>query len=730
VLLKSQSNIKNYGILAVVPVYLTIVGFIYLKNILALYLYTPDPVYAYLMNGVNLASGHIEVGHADHPGTPVQCLEAIIIFIKHALTGNQIIYKDVLSNPESYLHAICITFVLLLSLVTFLTGKYVLKHTGSIGEALLFQFVPMGTVMLEEGFGIHHPEALIIITSTFFTAYLYVAFIEPASEENQKQKYFKAFLSGMFIGFLISCKFTCAPLILLVPFVLKNYKERILYLLISIAAFFLFTLPAHASWPYMLEWLTRLTTHDGHYGFGQQRVLNPGAYKASLIELFFGTEILFPVVYTLISLALICGTVLLFKKKNIHRVYVKAIWGIWLSITCMILVVAKHYAFYYLIPAMACFPLGLIVAHKIFLNASINYRKLNKPVLITLCTCSFIFLAAKHIRDLPDFYNIKPSFDKTRQFIANNKGMPIIITTEEDQSSAFIEPSLNFGVVYSGSRMRFIYYNFLQARYPNSFEYYIPENRLFQWAEPVIPAQIFSKSSKVLVYFKGKGAKKEIEKSILDTFCKMPNGTLLGQYQKVYSDTASCEDIYEISADSVLAARLLANNQKIFCDIEKMASDKQSFISSDSIYHFKNVNELSQDFHHSGNNSIKMGPKTQYGLTAAIPAKANYLISASIWRKSFDGAGGIVFTAKDGGQFYQAGAAIIENGEDGWQKIEYRCQVPTDYKNDSVQFYLYYDGHKKAYFDDLNITIYPMQLPVKDSLGKLREEVPEEGFKK
>src|SRR6185437_9662273 len=719
----------HYGILAVVPVYLTIVGFIYLKNILALYLYTPDPVYAYLMNGVNLASGHMEVGHADHPGTPLQCLCAIIIFIKHALTGSDTIYRDVLSNSESYLHTICVTLILLLGLVTFLTGRYVLKHTGNPGIALLFQFVPMGIGLLERSYA-PCPEALIVTISTFFTAYLFIAFIYPTNERVLKNRYTKTIISGIFIGLLVSCKFTCAPLILIVPFLLKNYKEQLVYLLASVASFFLFILPAHNAWSYMVEWLGRLLTHDGHYGFGQERVLNPSSFISNLAAMFFKSGITLPIFYGITFLAFIFIIIKSLKKNHNPTPYTKAILGLCFSITAIIIIVAKHYAFYYLTPALVCFPLALIVSHKILSETSALYTKIKKPlILISGCIFSFAFISSQ-VNNIPDNTIRKNSLPGIQKFMSERKTLPVIITTEEEQSSAFIEPSLNFGVVYSGSRMRFIYYNFLQARYPNSFEYYIPENRLFQWAEPVIPAQIFSKSSKVLVYFKGKGAKKEIEKSILDTFCKMPNGTLLGQYQKVYSDTASCEDIYEISADSVLAARLLANNKKIFCDIEKMASDKQSFISSDSIYHFKNVNELSQDFHHSGNNSIKMDSKAQYGLTAAIPAKSNYLISASIWRKSFDGAGGIVFTAKDGGQFYQAGAAIIENGEDGWKKIEYRCQVPSDYKNDSVQFYLYYDGHKKAYFDDLNITIYHMELHVKDSLGQLKEEVPEEGFKK
>src|ERR1700733_2281067 len=80
------------------------------------YISRPDPAYAYLLNGVNLAGGHMEIGHTDHPGTPVQCFAAIVIFIKHLFTNNIPLYQDVLLHPESYLYAISITFVLLLTL--------------------------------------------------------------------------------------------------------------------------------------------------------------------------------------------------------------------------------------------------------------------------------------------------------------------------------------------------------------------------------------------------------------------------------------------------------------------------------------------------------------------------------------------------------------------------------------------------------------------------------------
>src|SRR5579885_2870698 len=90
-------------LLFILPLLYLVATVLVLHRIWPFYSLFPDPYYAYLMNGVNLASGHMEIGHIDHPGTPVQCFAAIIIFFTHFVTDKGILYHDVLSNPEKYL---------------------------------------------------------------------------------------------------------------------------------------------------------------------------------------------------------------------------------------------------------------------------------------------------------------------------------------------------------------------------------------------------------------------------------------------------------------------------------------------------------------------------------------------------------------------------------------------------------------------------------------------------
>jgi hypothetical protein len=132
------SNKNKLFLLALPAFYLLIAG-VYLIHWIPFFTGNPDPVYAYLFNGMTLATGKMEVGHTDHPGTPVQCFAAIVIFIKHLFNHSIPLYQDVILHPESYLRAICTAISLVFAFTTWYTGHYLLKRTGNIFLALVFQ---------------------------------------------------------------------------------------------------------------------------------------------------------------------------------------------------------------------------------------------------------------------------------------------------------------------------------------------------------------------------------------------------------------------------------------------------------------------------------------------------------------------------------------------------------------------------------------------------------------
>ncbi|MEP7171699.1 MAG: hypothetical protein ABI855_20165, partial [Bacteroidota bacterium] len=98
-----------------------------------------DPTYDYMFNGLNLASGHLKAGHADHPGTPLQIYAGITIKVFHLFRSEKDIVKDVILNPEWYLYRMCITSCFLISLSIFFAGWFILRFTKNIFYAFLIQ---------------------------------------------------------------------------------------------------------------------------------------------------------------------------------------------------------------------------------------------------------------------------------------------------------------------------------------------------------------------------------------------------------------------------------------------------------------------------------------------------------------------------------------------------------------------------------------------------------------
>src|SRR5579863_4079785 len=97
-------NLSFYSkwIFLILPLFYLSISISYLGGIHQFSLNHFDGPYDYLMNGVNLASGHLRVGNIEHPGTPVTIFSTFIVFIRHLLKDDIVIYQDVLLHPESY----------------------------------------------------------------------------------------------------------------------------------------------------------------------------------------------------------------------------------------------------------------------------------------------------------------------------------------------------------------------------------------------------------------------------------------------------------------------------------------------------------------------------------------------------------------------------------------------------------------------------------------------------
>ncbi len=691
---------RKYLLLVLLPAIYLLYSGVFFVPWKPFYRIGPDPVYIYLLNGTTLASGNIAIAYVDNPGVPVQCFSAVVIYIKHLFNYNVPLYHDVLLHPESYLYAICTTISVLFSLIVVYTGYYVFKKTSNLAMALLFQLTPLIGKEFLIGFA-PSPEAFIVMFGMSFIAYIYCNSIFINTQFPHKISFRNILIYAVYMGFLVSCKYTCFPLLFLILFLLPTFRSRIIYIRLFILFFICFIFPALPAWRRMVQWISGIATHTGAYGQGDAGFVHTSEFVANLINIFH-EDIYFTSLYIAMCIFLLIAFIRRKQMQQKNRIYLRLLAGIWVLSFVLIILVAKHYSFHYLEPIRLCFPLIIVGSYSVFKDAiKIQLPKYKHIVLILF----YIFLSLRAFTCLELFFaypSRRPSH-KTSDFLDKYHNTPLIITS--DYKSSRIESSLYFGVAYTGD-FRNQYLGFLKRTYPNSYLYKQSQNMIFQWDRVLYPLEIYSKFPKTVVYFNDKDSNQR--KSIISHLSMWGKDTI-AQCKLVYRLNEYDEYVYELEGKEELAKAWMAKHSDVNFDFEKTIPGKSKFISIKGKDTIKGTDALSNKEYHSGNNSILLTPYHQYAINYPIRAFPGNIIEVSIWRKSDDGKADIVLSSKSSADFYLSGNVVIDSGADGWQQIENKCLVPPSVKDSTIIVYLYYYGHGYAYFDDLSIKVYPMK---------------------
>lgn len=475
----------------------------------------------------------MEIGHIDHPGTTVQCFAAVVIFIKHLFSSSHVpTYQDVIINSESYLYVCSVLLLIMFIAGNYLLGLYVFRHTGSMGTAMVFQLTPLIHINIVRSAVVLAPEAFIVIAASFFMAYLYIKCIINKVLDLRTVIFF-----GLFSGFLIATKYVCAPVIILVLFLLEKNRQRLVYIVASVFSFFLFIIPAIPKLKNMYLWVWALFSHDGIYGAGEQRVVNPSVFLKNLKDIFL-TDTIFTSMYAIITLA--CVVAVINRKKTTQiNLFLRAIAGVWLCISLLILAVAKHCEFHYLIFAECCFPLGLMLSYRIF---SISwspfiqrFQRHQKQLTWSVFAAAGIFLIIEKIRYVPSQYYQPVGISK---YVDEYKTVPLVISVNGLLACERKEPALFLGYMYSGNLLN-TYYPFLEKMYPDTYLYTDGSQNVIHWEQSIPITRFYEKNKKILVYLKGYDNARQ--QALLHQFCP---AVLSGNEQVVFRDTKTLQGIY------------------------------------------------------------------------------------------------------------------------------------------------------------------------------------------
>ena len=223
-----------------------------------------DPDYAYLFNGLEIIHRRVP-GHVDHPGTPVQVLNGIVIYVMHFFSclGRSCLSTDrsVFTDPEFYLHGINFVLILMIAASVYFFGLRVYRVTGNKVRALTAQFFlllfPSVLFALPEC----RPEPLFLAAAICLMAILF-------DERIQGKAGHKSSLSvGALLGFGLATKVVFLPLVLF-AFVFKKRSQVASCLGALVLSAIFFTLPIITVYPHVFRWFGSVATHTGIYGGG------------------------------------------------------------------------------------------------------------------------------------------------------------------------------------------------------------------------------------------------------------------------------------------------------------------------------------------------------------------------------------------------------------------------------------------------------------------------------
>ncbi len=652
----------------------------------------PDSIYIYLVNATSIASGNLDIGHYDNPGTPVHILGSVIVYIVHLFAGNRLVYEDVLADPEFYLRFCAGTFGLFLLGSVYFAARFVLKHTGNFLLAVFFQLLPICSY-----FTIHYlllvrmcPEDLIIAVLISYYAFLWVlCYKRDAFPDSAFSRKSHIFLFSFVSALLVTTKMTSMPFLIVPFFFLKKFSQKAAYVFVTfvMAAFMIY--PIWPKLPEMYDWFTRLATHSGAYGQGQAGVSST-TLLSNLVKLF-EYDLFFTIGYFLLSLTLIVGFIKKMRRENFY----KLIFAFWIICSMQLMLACKQFGYHYLIAAQLLIIPGLLAAHQLFKATALP----TKPgyVLFGLCFVLFGFKTATQI----NYYRGGNKMYISGLDAKKYSGVPKIITTGY-QGSCFVESAIRFGASYGGRYYHSSNY-FLRKEYPNSYFYdmQLPENIIKQFDIQLSPAQFFEAKPRVLVYFVQMS--REDERVVLNKITAGLEPVIKSIREEAYNE-ATGERFYIIETDTAKARPKYSGFVQLDYDFEKQNQQHTSFAPATGTIFIGETTAASSDQFYSGTHSIKIAAG-QYSCCTTFDVNPGDAFDISVKSFAPERPVGITLSGQTFGFFDHNSEAIVADNGKGWKTISLKAVVPADFQQKKINFCLYYFGFKTAYADDLQIKI-------------------------
>lgn len=438
---------KKNLIISIVPLLLLIWGLLILAFFDPFYSRSSDPEYPYLVNGLNCAILKFNfIGHYDHPGTPFQVFNGVIIRITHLISGKDPIITDVFARPEHYMHAISFSLLLLQAGLTFLIGFWGVKRKMPFWQIAILQSSFLFNDLLMWLFSRANPDRFFMIAGLIFI----LIYLKHGYENRSPRKF--ALWSGTAMALGLATKFNFLPVLLLPLLLIDTNKNRLIYIGSGIASFFIFISPIIDKFDEYYRFLKSILFHDGLYGSGESNVLNFQKMIDSTKDIFkLNPELPFLII-TLIVL-----TYIAFRKRNEGTKGFFYLFGGYLFIIAFqILMVSKHFKNYYLAPTFILYGFMFFTISLFLYRLMSNRRNLILASSI-LPVLFIVFTLGKVQKEVPVISREITQHNNIRSFVDTEISKEDIWFVEPTwESGPYKENALVYGLSYCGHREEYV----------------------------------------------------------------------------------------------------------------------------------------------------------------------------------------------------------------------------------------------------------------------------------
>ena len=498
-----------------------------------------DPEYVYLINGLNCGIFKFpRIGHMDHPGTPFQVFTGVCIRFVHVFFGKGELVSDVFGRPELYMRGSSHILMLLISLTIWKIGNVAYLHISKYG-ALLLQAALVFSAWLLLMQVRYTPDRfniwLLLILVCFLVNYIF-------SPNVGDRKY--AILFGLVSGLSVAVKVNVLPILIIPFFTLRS--KHLLFVGSCILGFLVGVLPIIEHFNVFTEFIEKLTSHDGIYGSGNERFIDPTSFVHNLKNIIRGN-----VVFSLVILAAAVTWIwkmLQLKKLTLDK-HSGYLLGFVLASLGLITLVSKHFKMYYLAPVLIFTALTLWVLFHQWNEIRGGHRKMTKPFLVVVCVsaCMLTFIAVR--QDMVNHRAKDKDSEALISFVDKERNAePNYFILQPDW---LYGPSAEYGLIFGISyvRHRFEYGPQVYDRYPDVLTYEGPDNPFAKMRLEPFNEQSFVDSPKRILTLNSENR---------------PGHNVVERLQKIIADRAVSMDVDTIPFDDqiyLLSIHLLKSSR-------------------------------------------------------------------------------------------------------------------------------------------------------------------------